>query len=102
MNTAAFRNAQWAYDTREEDWSDHYRDQAIESLADKLMSDPDMIEDAFENGFKVSTEFARMFAKWNGKPDQACTTEMMRALSDALWRVALREAKADIERGNEP
>ena len=96
MNTAAIRNAQWAYDTAEEDWSDHYRDQAIESMASAHMRSPDIIEDCFRDGFVVSTELARMLAAWDKNPETACTVEIVRALSDALYAKCVALAKEDV------
>ncbi len=96
MNTQAMRNAQWAYDTREEDWSDHYRDQAIESQAEAHMRDSDTLEDCFKDGFVISTELARMLAAWDKNPEKANTTEIVRALSDALYAKCMEFAKEDL------
>lgn len=96
-NNASPLPGQWAYDTREEDWSDFYRDEAIAGLADKYAEDEQEIAVAFHDGIKVDLTTCREIAKWVANPDKANTTEILRGLADALYKSHLKAAESNLE-----
>ena len=96
-NNASHLPGQWAWDTREPDFSDFIRDEAIAEKADEYAEDEGEIADAFHDGITVDLITCREIAKWVHNPDTANTTEILRGLADALYVSHLRAAKNHYE-----